>query len=317
MRVIDRRSDSGLARTSSIVVEAPAASAPRTSGHFFTVDVEEHFQVSAFEGLVPREEWAGIESRVERSVGMLLDMLERHHHTGTFFVLGWIAERHPGLVRRIADAGHEIASHGQDHRRVTHQSPAEFRESIRRSRRVLEDVTGRVVVGFRAPSFSIVPGREWAFDILIEEGYAYDSSLFPIRRSAQYGYPSAPRESHWIERPGGRLLEVPLTTLRRLGWNVPASGGAYFRIFPYGVTQAALRACETRGRPGVFYVHPWEVDPGQPRLAASIGARLRHYSGLGRTAARLERLLTEFHFVAIAEHFRANGLLAHDAPVTP
>ena len=273
--------------------------------HFFTVDVEEHFQVSAFEDVVHRDHWSLHESRVEQNVDVLLDLLARHDVVGTFFVLGWIGERYPGLVRRIAAAGHEIASHGQDHRRVTQQTPAQFRESARRSKQVLEDAVGCVVLGFRAPSFSIVPGFEWAFDVLIEEGYRYDSSLFPIRRSAAYGYPSAPREPHWIERPGGRLFELPLTTLRRAAWNFPASGGAYFRLFPYAVTRAALAECEMRGVPGVFYVHPWEVDPTQPRIPASITTRLRHYSGLHRTARRLQRLMEEHRFGAVANYFRS------------
>ena len=273
--------------------------------HFFTVDVEEHFQVSAFENIVHRDHWMLQESRVQRNVDVLLDMLARHDVVGTFFVLGWIADQYPALVRRIAAAGHEIASHGQDHRRVTDQTPAEFRESVRRSKQTLEDTVGCAVLGFRAPSFSIVPGREWAFDVLIEEGYRYDSSLFPIRRSSEYGYPSSPREPHWIERPGGRLFEVPLTTLRRAAWNFPASGGAYFRIFPYAVTSAALAECEMRGVPGVFYVHPWEVDPQQPRIDAPLMTRLRHYSGLERTTQRLQRLIQEYRFGAVANYFRA------------
>ena len=272
--------------------------------HCFTIDVEEHFHVSAFEGVVRREEWSTHESRVERNVDLLLELLARHHTDATFFVLGWVAERYPELVRRIAANGHEIASHGQDHRRVTQQTADEFRESTRRSKAVLEDIIGHEVLGFRAPSFSIVPGREWAFDVLIEEGYRYDSSLFPIRRSSEYGYPSAPREPHWIYRDAGRLLEFPLTTLRRARLNLPASGGAYFRVLPYAITSAALDECELRGVPGVFYLHPWEVDPEQPRIPASISARLRHYSGLHRTTSRLERMLRDFRFCAVAQYVR-------------
>ena len=275
-----------------------AAGAPR---HVFTVDVEEHFQVSAFEGAVPPETWLRHESSVERNVEVLLDLLARSGTLGTFFVLGWVAERHPALIRTIADGGHEVASHGQDHRRVTHQTPNEFRESVRRSRMVLEDTTGGPVIGFRAPSFSIVPGREWALDILIEQGYRYDSSFFPVRRSKGYGYPSSPRQPHWIERAAGRIYELPLTTLRRMGWNVPAAGGAYFRILPYELTRAAFLQSERRGAPGVFYVHPWEIDPRQPRIAAPLTSRLRHYSGLSRTAARLARILTEFRFGRIVD----------------
>jgi polysaccharide deacetylase family protein (PEP-CTERM system associated) len=267
--------------------------------HFFTVDVEEHFQVSAFEGIVARADWDRYDSRVAANVDRILDLLARHRATATFFVLGWLAERNGDLVRRIDAAGHEVASHGQDHRRVTHQTPEDFRASVRRSKAVLEDVSGQRVLGFRAPSFSIVPGREWAFDVLLEEGYRYDSSLFPIRRPGGYGYPLAPRDPHWIERPAGRLFELPLTTSRRFGMNLPASGGAYFRIFPYALTRAAFADCERRGAPGTFYVHPWEVDPAQPRLRAPLSARLRHYTGLDRTAGRLERLLSDFRFTSI------------------
>jgi len=269
--------------------------------HFFTVDVEEHFQVSAFERTVDRADWDRLESRVARNVDVLLELLARHDARGTFFVLGWIAERHPGVVQAIAGAGHEVASHGQDHRRVTHQTPDEFRASVRQSKAVLEDLTGTPVLGFRAPSFSIVPGGEWAFDILIEEGYRYDSSLFPIRRPGGYGYPSALRDPHWIDRPAGRLFELPLTTLRWLGTNLPASGGAYFRIFPYAVTNSAFADCERRGVPGTFYVHPWEVDPSQPRLDVPFSSRLRHYTGLHRTAGRLDRLLRERAFGTVRE----------------
>ena len=268
--------------------------------HFFTVDVEEHFQVSAFEGSVRREDWGRHPSRVERNVDALLELLDRHDARGTFFVLGCVGEKHPSMVRRIAAAGHEVASHGHDHRRVTHQSAGDFRRSVRKSKSILEGIAGTAVSGFRAPSFSIVPGVEWAFDVLLEEGYIYDSSLFPIRRSAHYGYPSAPRGPHWIERATGRLLELPLTTLRRGRLNIPASGGAYFRIFPFALTRTALSECERRGVPGMFYIHPWEIDPGQPRISASLGSRLRHYTGLHRTAGRLARLLGKFRFDSVA-----------------
>jgi len=267
--------------------------------HHFTVDVEEYFQVSAFESVVPHDTWDRFESRVAASVSRVLDLLARHDARGTFFILGWLAERHPGMVRRIAEAGHEIASHGWDHRRVAAQTREQFRLSVRRTKQALEDLTGAAVLGFRAPSFSIVPGREWALDILIEEGYRYDSSLFPIRRLG-YGYPRGGRDPYWLERPGGRILEVPPATLRRLGVTIPAGGGAYFRLLPYQLVSAALRDCERRGAPGTFYVHPWELDPEQPRLAVSWVTRARHYGGLARTVRRLEQLLNEFSFAPIA-----------------
>jgi polysaccharide deacetylase family protein (PEP-CTERM system associated) len=263
--------------------------------HYFTVDVEEYFQVSAFEAFVSREQWPDMESRVCKSMERLLEILAEHDVKGTFFVLGWVAERYPHLVRTLVESGHEIASHGWDHRRVTEQTPEEFRESVRRSRGLLEDLAGQPVVGFRAPSFSIVPGREWALDILVEEGYRYDSSLFPIRRRG-YGFPSAERDPHWIARPAGRLLEIPPMTVARCGINIPAAGGAYFRFLPYALVRAALTQAQRRGVSGTFYIHPWELDAEQPRLPVPLATRLRHYTGLKGTVARLRRLLAEFRF---------------------
>jgi polysaccharide deacetylase family protein (PEP-CTERM system associated) len=269
--------------------------------HHFTVDVEEYFQVSAFEGQVPRERWRTLESRVCASVRLLLEMLAHHHVCGTFFVLGWVADHCPDLVREIARERHEIASHGWDHKRVTSLRPEEFRASVRRTKRSLEDLTGTEVAGFRAPSYSIVPGFEWAFDVLIEEGYRYDSSLYPVRRPGGYGYPGTVPHPHWIHRKGGKLAEFPPATLRRFGMSIPAGGGAYFRILPYALTQSALRDCERRGEPATFYVHPWEVDPAQPRFDVPWLTRLRHYTGLRGTEQRLHRLLREFRFARIAD----------------
>lgn len=276
--------------------------------HYFTVDVEEHFQVSAFEDRVARASWDAHESRVEANVARLLDLLAAHDARATFFVLGLVAERTPAVVHAIDAAGHEIASHGWDHRRVTDQSPEEFRTSVRRSKALLEQMVGRPVTGFRAPSYSIVAGREWALDVLAEEGYRYDSSLFPVRRPG-YGYADGERDPHWLERPAGRLAELPPATWRVLGANLPAAGGAYFRIFPYRLVRAALKQCEARGVPGVFYLHPWELDPEQPRLPVSVTARLRHYTGLRRTVPRLRRLLAEFRFTAIADGLREPAVL--------
>jgi polysaccharide deacetylase family protein (PEP-CTERM system associated) len=268
--------------------------------HHFTVDLEEYFQVSAFERTVSRSEWERFESRVAGQVGRLLELLARHEARATFFVLGWVAERHAELIRTIARAGHEIASHGWDHARVTHQTRRQFRQSVRRTKDALEEITGVPVLGFRAPSFSIGPGGEWALDVLIEEGYRYDSSLFPVQRPG-YGYASGRPDPHWLERPVGRLVEIPPSTLRWCGLRLPAAGGAYFRLLPYGVVQTAFRQCERRGVPGTFYIHPWEIDPAQPRLDVSWLTRLRHYGGLGRTAGRLERLLAEFRFTAVRD----------------
>lgn len=276
------------------------AAIPPSPAHHFTVDVEEYFQVSAFDSALARADWWRQPTRVEPAIDRLLELLAERQARGTFFVLGWLAAQHLDLVRRIADAGHEIASHGWDHRRVGDQSALAFRWSVRHAKVVLEDQIGREVLGFRAPSFSIVPGREWALDILAEEGYRYDSSLLPARRPG-FGYTDGERDPHWIRCDGGRLAEVPPATLRWMGLNFSAAGGAYFRLLPYGVTQAALRQCERRGEPGTFYIHPWELDPDQPRVDVPWLTRLRHYGGLERTEARLRRLLAEFRFVAIED----------------
>ena len=201
------------------------------TAHHFSVDLEEYFQVSAFESLVARSAWEGLESRVAGQVARLLDLLAQHDARATFFVLGWVAERHAELIRTIARAGHEIASHGWDHARVTTQTPLQFRDSIRRTKALLEEITGEPVLGFRAPSFSIVPGREWALDLLIEEGYRYDSSLFPVLRPG-YGYPGGSPDPHWLDRSAGRLAEIPPATLQWCGVRLPAAGGAYFRLLP-------------------------------------------------------------------------------------
>jgi polysaccharide deacetylase family protein (PEP-CTERM system associated) len=268
--------------------------------HHFTVDVEEYFHVSALEGAVKRSEWERMESRVGHSMERLLALLSARGVRATLFVLGWIAERHPDLVRAAARDGHEIASHGWDHRRVTELSPAEFRDSVRRTKEILERLTGQVVSGFRAPSFSIVAGGEWALDILLEEGYVYDSSLFPVRRSG-YGYPGGRRDPHWLERPAGRLAEFPPATLSSMGVNLPAGGGAYFRLLPYALVRAALLAAQRRGVAATFYIHPWEWDCEQPRFDVSPLTRIRHYGGLRRTWQRMQRLLSEFHFTTIGD----------------
>jgi polysaccharide deacetylase family protein (PEP-CTERM system associated) len=277
-----------------------AADAGRTA-HFFTVDVEEYFQVVALAPYAPMERWESFESRVEASVDELLAVMDRRGVCGTFFTVGWVAERHPGMMRRIAAAGHEVASHTYDHVRITHQTPAAFRESVRRTKGILEDVTGTPVLGFRAPSFSIVRGTEWALDVLIEEGHRYDSSLFPVSRSG-YGYVGGGRDPYWIPRPAGRIAEFPPATLRVLGRTLPAAGGAYFRILPYGLVRSALRSAEARGVPGTFYIHPWEWDPRQPRFRVPMLTRVRHYRGQSAVLGRIERLLDEFRFTRILDH---------------
>ena len=263
--------------------------------HFFSVDVEEHFHAHVFERAVPGASWDRQPSRVEAATGKLLELLARHGVHGTFFVLGWVAKRAPGLVRRIAAEGHEIGSHTWSHPRISALSPEQFREELRSSKAILEDQGGQPVRGFRAPSFSIHPGMEWAFDILLEEGFTYDSSVFPIRRPG-YGWPGAPTRPHDIARPHGALLELPMTTISVLGARLPASGGAYLRHFPLWIISRAFQDAAAEGAPGMLYVHPWEVDPGQPRIPVSALTRLRHYGGIAQTLPKLERLMSQFEF---------------------
>lgn len=273
--------------------------APGRARHLFSVDVEEHFQVSAFDEILPRSGWDTQPSRVEPNTHRLLDLLARHGATGTFFTLGWVAERHPGLIRRIVAEGHELGSHSWWHERVNRQGPDRFREELHRSKGILEQLSGSPVLGFRAPSFSIVPGTEWAFDLLLDEGYTWDSSLFPIRRPG-YGYPGATLIPHRLVRASGSLLEFPMTTWQAGPFRIPAAGGGYLRQFPTWLIHRAFRQQAARGAPGMFYIHPWEVDPGQPRLPVGPVTRFRHYRGLDRTMERLEGLCREFRFVSVA-----------------
>lgn len=286
--------------TGTSVTQVTMTSARTPVEHIFTVDVEEYFQVGAFEGIVSREEWTGFPSRIEESMDAVFSILEKHGAKGTFFTLGWIAERYPAIVRRIHDLGHEVASHGFWHRRVDSLTPDEFREDVRSSKVMLENACGAPVTGFRAPNFSIKRGGEWAFDILLEEGYQYDSSLFPIRRPG-YGYPSAPTIPHLIHRKAGSLCELPLATTRWRGMRVPAAGGAYLRHFPYSIVRRAMREYDESGIPATFYIHPWELDPAQPRISVPLHTRIRHYGGLNRTVPRLDRLLREFRFTSARE----------------
>jgi polysaccharide deacetylase family protein (PEP-CTERM system associated) len=261
-----------------------------------TVDVEDYFHVSAFDGVVPRSQWGSLESRVRGNTERVLDMLDEANVTATFFILGWVAERYPALVRSIAGRGHEIASHGFAHRLVYDQSPAAFRDDVRRSKRLLEDIAAVRVDGFRAPSYSITPRSLWALDVLIEEGYRYDASIFPIHHD-RYGIPVSAPHVYRIRRDGGELIEVPASTLRLGSVNLPVGGGGYFRILPYGYTRWAMeRINQVQRRPAVFYFHPWEIDPDQPRLQAGALSRFRHYRNLALTETRLERLLRDFRF---------------------
>jgi polysaccharide deacetylase family protein (PEP-CTERM system associated) len=259
-----------------------------------SVDVEDYFQVQALAGSFPPSTWDRCPSRVVRNTEIILDLFAEAGVKGTFFTLGWIAERHPTLIRRITCDGHELASHGYCHQRVDRQTPDEFREDVRKTRRILEDVSGVPVIGYRAATFSLGPNTPWAWGVLEEEGHAYSSSVYPVVRD-YYGYPDAPR---FLYRPPGlrSLVEIPISTVHLGGRNLPCGGGGYFRLLPYVLSRWALKRV-TEFAPAVFYIHPWEVDPDQPRAThAPLKSRLRHYLNLAQTASRLRRLTRDFHW---------------------
>jgi len=272
-----------------------------------SVDVEDYFQVQALASVYPRSAWDACESRVERNTQLILEVFRDAGVKATFFTLGWIAERHPDLVRRIAEDGHEVASHGYSHVRVDSQGPDEFREDIRKSRRILEDLSGTPVRGYRAATFSVGPHTPWAWTVLEEEGYAYSSSVYPVARDF-YGVPDAPRTAY-IPDGATKLVEIPISTVRLGNRNWPCGGGGYFRLLPYGVSKAAIRRVNAAdGTPAVFYIHPWEVDPDQPRPAgAPLKSRVRHYLNLSKTADRLRRLAHDFSWDRIDRAFPIEG----------
>jgi polysaccharide deacetylase family protein (PEP-CTERM system associated) len=266
-----------------------------------TIDVEDYFHVSVFDGVVPRARWDALESRVCANTERILALFDEHNIKGTFFVLGWVAEHFPSLVTRIAELGHEVASHGYSHRLVYDQTPRAFRDDVRRAKAVLESRSGRPVLGYRAPSYSITPRSLWALDILIEEGYRYDSSIFPIRHD-RYGIPLSPRHPYPIHRRHGDLIEAPASTTTFPMMNLPIAGGGYFRILPYQWTHWGIsRVNRQEGRPVIFYLHPWEIDPEQPRLRAGVLSRFRHYRNLDKTETRLRQLLADFRFGRLAD----------------
>jgi polysaccharide deacetylase family protein (PEP-CTERM system associated) len=273
-----------------------------------TFDVEEYFQVEAFRGLVAMEDWPRLPSRVADSTRRLLDLLDARGVSATFFVVGWVADRHPDLVGEIQRRGHELGCHGYAHRPIYTMSRSEFRGDLRQARRAIEDAAGRSVRGYRAPTCSVVASTWWALEMLAEEGFRYDSSIFPIRHD-RYGIPSAPRVPHRIALPGGReIVEFPMSTLRLAGQNVPFCGGGYFRLAPYEVIRAGLRRLNRQGVPGMVYLHPWEIDPGQPRLPVRGLTRFRHYVNLARTETKLARLLEDFAFAPAGRVLEGAGL---------
>ncbi len=272
--------------------QRPERSAPPTL-NALTVDVEDYYHVSAFESLIGRHQWNSFDSRVVASTHRILDVLADASVRGTFFVLGYVADRHPELVRAIRAAGHEIGCHSYWHRLVYQQTPEEFRADLRRARDVLQDLTGAPVVAYRAPSFSITRRNLWALDVLIEEGFRFDSSIYPTYHD-RYGIAGAPPQPHQIIRPAGSLWEFPLAIYRKFGYPLPIGGGGYFRLYPYALTRHGLRAINAAGRPFVVYIHPWELDPEQPRLKAGRLTTFRHYNNLHRTRGRLVQLLRDF-----------------------
>ena len=277
--------------------------------HLLSFDVEEYFQVeAAARSGVRREDWQGFATRLGPSVDRVLQALAEHQASATFFVLGWVAQHEPDVVRRIAAAGHEIASHGMEHRMLQRLAPDEFRQDLLDSRSMLEDLSGQPVIGYRAPTFSITHETAWALDVLAETGYRYDSSVFPIHHD-RYGVPDAPRGIHRAIGPAGEgLLEIPPLTLRFAGTNWPVGGGGYLRLLPVRVLGRALKKAARQGRPGMIYLHPWELDPGQPVLPMPRLTRFRHRVGLRRTESKLRWLLRRFRFTGIGRHL--DSLLA-------
>ena len=259
-----------------------------------TIDVEDYFQVSAFAPHIPRRDWERMPCRVERNVDVILGLLDASGAKATFFTLGWIAERYPQVVHRIAHGGHELASHGYGHQRASDLTPDAFRDDITRAKRLLEDISGQPVNGYRAPSFSVGKTNPWAFDCIREAGYTYSSSVYPIRHD-HYGMPDAPRFPY---QPIPGLIEVPVTTNQFFQTNVPTGGGGYFRLMPYVISKWLIgRVNRIDGKPAMFYFHPWEIDPEQPRIhAAGWKSKFRHYINLHRTERRLKRLLSDFRW---------------------
>jgi polysaccharide deacetylase family protein (PEP-CTERM system associated) len=279
-----------------------------------TVDVEDYFHVAALAPNIHRDTWDSRESRVVGNTRKLLAIFEEFDVKGTFFILGWVAERYPQLVKNIAAAGHEIACHGFSHRLVYEQSPTEFKEETLRSKHLLEDITGSAIYGYRAASYSIVRESLWAMDILADAGFIYDSSIFPVHHD-RYGIPDAEKAPHQMRTPGGKsIVEWPLATASIFGFRLPVAGGGYFRLLPYGVTRWGLASINRREhQPFMFYLHPWEIDPGQPRVHASRLSTFRHYTNLAKCEGRLRRLLTEFKFGAARDSLVLLGLLPQKA----
>lgn len=282
--------------------------------HAMTVDVEDYFHVAALAGSIKPQDWGDMEFRAEQSTRTLLSLFARRGVRATFFVLGWVARRSPQLVREIQQAGHEVACHGMSHKLIYTQTPEEFHAETRDAKALLEDIIGEPVLGYRAATYSITPKSLWALDSIAELGFQYDSSIFPIRHDL-YGIPDAPRVPGRIRAPGGaELVEFPISTVKLAGVRIPIAGGGYFRIFPYWLTRMGLDKLHRAGSPFVFYLHPWEVDPQQPRVKVGWKSRFRHYTNLSRTQGRLDRLVQAFPFAPMRDVLADLSLLA---PIHP
>ena len=292
-----------MSREQRQIVSSKTGTAPDGARHLnaLTVDVEDYYQVEAFAKVVRREDWTNWESRVERNTKFLLEMFAQRKVHGTFFTLGYVAEQHPQLIREIAQAGHEVACHSYYHRLVYSQTPDEFREDLRSAKHRLEDLIGAPVIGYRAPSYSITAQSLWALDILIEEGFSYDSSIFPVHHD-RYGMPDAERFPHVLHRPPGEIIEFPPSTVRMRGVNFPISGGGYFRLYPYRLFRRGWqRINRSEAESAIFFLHPWEIDPDQPVVPGTRLNIWRHRVNLSQTQGKLERLLNDFTFAPVKQ----------------
>ena len=277
-----------------------------------TIDVEDYFHVAALSEAIKVDDWSSMEYRVEANTDRLLALFDEHRTKATFFILGWVAERSPALVKRIADHGHEIACHGYSHQLVYNQTPEVFRDETVRSRTMLQDQSGQAVNGYRAASYSITAKSKWALDILCDAGFTWDSSIFPVHHD-NYGMPGTPRWPHKLKTDQGQeITEFPLSTLKLPGYTLPIAGGGYFRLFPYWFSRWGLGQINRQGEPFVFYLHPWEIDPGQPRIEVSAFSKFRHYNNLNKCESRLRKLLGAFEFTTVEQVLAQKGLVRED-----
>lgn len=280
-----------------------------------SIDVEDYFQVAALAESIDVSEWDNIDSRVEANTHRILDLFDHHNVKATHFVLGWVADRFPNLVREISSRGHEVASHGYSHQLIYDQTPEVFKQETEKSKKLLEDITGQAVIGYRAASYSITKNSLWALDILAEAGFKYDSSIFPVHHD-RYGIHGSPREPHLLKTPNGhRLIEYPLSTYQVLGQTLPIAGGGYFRLYPYWLSRYFYRQLNKDSKSFVFYLHPWEVDPDQPKVDVSWFSRFRHYNNLDQCENRLSKLLSEFSFMTMSDKLESLNMFSEEREI--